>query len=221
MLEDGAVGSRRAARARGTGRGGRCPPGLGRGRSRHAGRPRLPARRAHPGPGRMRHPSQRAGGWKRSMRTRRRIIRMRLHAPDTAQPDPGRRILSPHRRSMPRVEKTMRTDIPRPHRRCSLPLAAATSSRDVAETQGPSPTLGAAAENRAPDGQCRRRRRLAGGQDADRRRRASRSMNSPAASHHPRWLLTLPNGDVLVAESDSPGTDKTGGDDQAARSRAC
>ena len=28
---------------------------------------------------------------------------------------------------------------------------------------------------------------------------------------HPRWLLTLANGDVLVAESDSPGTDKTGG----------
>jgi glucose/arabinose dehydrogenase len=28
---------------------------------------------------------------------------------------------------------------------------------------------------------------------------------------HPRWLEVLPNGDVLVAESDSPGTDKTGG----------
>ncbi len=28
---------------------------------------------------------------------------------------------------------------------------------------------------------------------------------------HPRWLLVLPNGDVLVAETDSPGTDKTGG----------
>lgn len=28
---------------------------------------------------------------------------------------------------------------------------------------------------------------------------------------HPRWLLTLTNGDVLVAESDNPGTDKTGG----------
>jgi glucose/arabinose dehydrogenase len=28
---------------------------------------------------------------------------------------------------------------------------------------------------------------------------------------HPRSLLVLPNGDVLVAESDSPGTDKTGG----------
>ncbi|MEO5809601.1 MAG: sorbosone dehydrogenase family protein [Sphingomicrobium sp.] len=28
---------------------------------------------------------------------------------------------------------------------------------------------------------------------------------------HPRWLYQLPNGDVLVAESDSPGTDKTGG----------
>jgi glucose/arabinose dehydrogenase len=28
---------------------------------------------------------------------------------------------------------------------------------------------------------------------------------------HPRWLLVLPNGDVLAAESDSPGTDKTGG----------
>lgn len=29
---------------------------------------------------------------------------------------------------------------------------------------------------------------------------------------HPRWLYVLPNGDVLVAESDSPGTDRTGGD---------
>jgi glucose/arabinose dehydrogenase len=28
---------------------------------------------------------------------------------------------------------------------------------------------------------------------------------------HPRSLLLLPNGDVLVAETDSPGTDKTGG----------
>jgi glucose/arabinose dehydrogenase len=28
---------------------------------------------------------------------------------------------------------------------------------------------------------------------------------------HPRWLYVLPNGDVLVAESDSPGTDRTGG----------
>src|SRR4051794_29845427 len=28
---------------------------------------------------------------------------------------------------------------------------------------------------------------------------------------HPRWLYVLPNGDVLVAESDSPGTDHTGG----------
>jgi glucose/arabinose dehydrogenase len=28
---------------------------------------------------------------------------------------------------------------------------------------------------------------------------------------HPRWLHVLPNGDVLVAETDSPGTDKTGG----------
>jgi glucose/arabinose dehydrogenase len=28
---------------------------------------------------------------------------------------------------------------------------------------------------------------------------------------HPRWMEVLPNGDVLVAESDSPGTDKTGG----------
>ena len=28
---------------------------------------------------------------------------------------------------------------------------------------------------------------------------------------HPRWMLVLPNGDVLVAETDNPGTDKTGG----------
>jgi len=28
---------------------------------------------------------------------------------------------------------------------------------------------------------------------------------------HPRWLYVLPNGDVLAAESDRPGTDKTGG----------
>ena len=28
---------------------------------------------------------------------------------------------------------------------------------------------------------------------------------------HPRWLHVLPNGDVLVAETEGPGTDKTGG----------
>jgi len=28
---------------------------------------------------------------------------------------------------------------------------------------------------------------------------------------HPRWLYVLPNGDVLVAETEGPGTDKTGG----------
>jgi glucose/arabinose dehydrogenase len=28
---------------------------------------------------------------------------------------------------------------------------------------------------------------------------------------HPRWLLVLPNGDVLAAEADGPGTDKSGG----------
>ncbi len=28
---------------------------------------------------------------------------------------------------------------------------------------------------------------------------------------HPRWLYVLPNGDVLAAESQGPGTDKTGG----------
>ena len=33
---------------------------------------------------------------------------------------------------------------------------------------------------------------------------------------HPRWLHLLPNGDVLVAESDNPGTDKTGGTIKAA-----
>ncbi len=47
------------------------------------------------------------------------------------------------------------------------------------------------------------------------------SMPTPAAGlsvnefagglQHPRWLFVLPNGDVLVAESDSPGTDKSGG----------
>jgi glucose/arabinose dehydrogenase len=33
---------------------------------------------------------------------------------------------------------------------------------------------------------------------------------------HPRWLYELPNGDILVAESDNPGTDKTGGTIKAA-----
>ena len=33
---------------------------------------------------------------------------------------------------------------------------------------------------------------------------------------HPRWLHVLPNGDVLVAETDNPGTDKTGGTIKAA-----
>ena len=38
---------------------------------------------------------------------------------------------------------------------------------------------------------------------------------------HPRWLYVLPNGDVLVAEIDSPGTDKTGGGITRLRSRKC
>ena len=33
---------------------------------------------------------------------------------------------------------------------------------------------------------------------------------------HPRWLHVLPNGDVLVAEAEGPGTDKTGGTIKAA-----
>src|SRR5512147_1436137 len=28
---------------------------------------------------------------------------------------------------------------------------------------------------------------------------------------HPRWMTVLPNGDVLAALTDDPGTDKTGG----------
>ena len=53
-------------------------------------------------------------------------------------------------------------------------------------------------------GADRRSQGLAAGHEAARRRPVSRSTPSPAASQHPRWLYTLPNGDVLVAETNAP-----------------
>ena len=98
----------------------------------------------------------------------------------------------------------------------SLPLAAllaacgSTSTQDVAITQGANPQLGAPQTSTFPTVNVAKGEGWPAGK-----------MPTPAAGlavnqfagdlNHPRWLLQLANGDVLVAETDNPGTDKTGG----------
>ena len=55
-----------------------------------------------------------------------------------------------------------------------------------------------------PTVEHRPRRRLGRRRPRRPRRPASRSMPSPPACEHPRWLYVLPNGDVLVAETNAP-----------------
>ncbi|WP_309601668.1 sorbosone dehydrogenase family protein [Sphingomonas sp.] len=98
----------------------------------------------------------------------------------------------------------------------SLPLAAllaacgSASTQDVAMTQGANPQLGAPQTSTFPTVNVAKGEGWPAGK-----------MPTPAAGlavnqfagdlNHPRWLLQLANGDVLVAETDNPGTDKTGG----------
>ena len=91
-----------------------------------------------------------------------------------------------------------------------LAACGSTSTRDIAETQGPSPAIGAPQRTTLPTVNVAK----ASGWPAGRMPVAAvgLAVNEFAGGlNHPRWLLTLSNGDILVAESDSPGTDKTGG----------
>jgi len=91
-----------------------------------------------------------------------------------------------------------------------LAACGATSTRDVAETQGLNPAIAAPRTTTLPTVNVA----TASGWPAGKMPVAARGLvvNEFAGGlDHPRWLLTLANGDVLVAESDSPGTDKTGG----------
>ncbi|MCY7281365.1 MAG: sorbosone dehydrogenase family protein [Sphingomonas bacterium] len=91
-----------------------------------------------------------------------------------------------------------------------LAACGSTSTRNVAETQGPRPAIGAPQRSTLPTVNVA----TASGWPAGKMPAAAEGLtvNEFAGGlDHPRWLLTLSNGDVLVAESDSPGTDKTGG----------
>ena len=55
-----------------------------------------------------------------------------------------------------------------------------------------------------PDGRGRACDWLARGRQAGGGRRAQRRAPSPSGLDHPRWLYVLPNGDVLVAETNTP-----------------
>ena len=94
----------------------------------------------------------------------------------------------------------------------TLALSACGSTSDVPVDLaiGPNPRLPAPSKSLLPTVNVAKAEGWAAGQ-----------MPTPAAGlkvneyggglEHPRWLYVLPNGDVLVAETESPGTDKTGG----------
>lgn len=92
----------------------------------------------------------------------------------------------------------------------ALAACGSTSTRDVADTQGPNPAIVAPRTTALPTVNVA----TATGWPAGKMPVPAQGLvvNEFAGGlDHPRWLLTLANGDVLVAESDSPGTDKTGG----------
>ena len=99
---------------------------------------------------------------------------------------------------------------------CSIALAVALagcaqkSPRDVSETQGPSPQLGQPHKSTIPTVNVAKGEGWP--QGAVPTPAAGLAVNEFAGGlTHPRWMLALSNGDVLVAETDNPGTDKTGG----------
>jgi len=99
---------------------------------------------------------------------------------------------------------------------CSITIAlaltacAAKSTKDVSEAQGPSPQLDEPRKTALPTVNVAKGEGWPVG--AAPTPAAGLSVNEFAGGlAHPRWLLALPNGDVLAAESDSPGTDRTGG----------
>ena len=83
-------------------------------------------------------------------------------------------------------------------------------ARAAARSVGPDPGVGTNPQLPPPDHvdhsdrQRRGRRRLAGWRHAERRARASRCKAFANGLDHPRWVYTLPNGDVLVAETNAP-----------------
>jgi glucose/arabinose dehydrogenase len=99
---------------------------------------------------------------------------------------------------------------------CSITIAlaltacAAKSTKDVSEAQAPSPQLDEPRKTALPTVNVAKGEGWPVG--AAPTPAAGLSVNEFAGGlAHPRWLLALPNGDVLAAESDSPGTDRTGG----------
>jgi glucose/arabinose dehydrogenase len=99
---------------------------------------------------------------------------------------------------------------------CSLALVLAISacgkpsSENVSETQGPNPRLAKPHTTPIPIVNVAKGEGWPVG--AMPTAAAGLKVNEFAGGlKHPRSLLVLPNGDVLVAETDSPGTDKTGG----------
>jgi len=99
---------------------------------------------------------------------------------------------------------------------CSIALVlvlascAQKSAKDVSATQGPNPALDAPRTTTMPTINVAKGEGWPDG--AGPTPAPGLAVNEFAGGlTHPRWLLELPNGDVLVAETDSPGTDKTGG----------
>ena len=91
-----------------------------------------------------------------------------------------------------------------------LAACGSSSSRDVAETQGPNPALQAPQTSLIPTVNVAKGVGWPAGKVPV--AAAGLTVNEFAGGlDHPRWMLQLANGDLLVAESDSPGTDHTGG----------
>lgn len=98
---------------------------------------------------------------------------------------------------------------------CSLAFAALgacsdPSTSDVSRTEGPNPPLGQPKSSVVPTVNVAKAEGWPSGMTPT--AAAGLKVNQFAGDlAHPRFLYVLPNGDVLAAESDSPGTDKTGG----------
>ena len=92
----------------------------------------------------------------------------------------------------------------------ALSACAEKAAKDVSEAQGPNPQLDQPRKTAIPTVNVAKGEGWPRG--AMPTAAAGLSVNEFAGGlSHPRWLLVLPNGDVLAAESDSPGTDRSGG----------
>ena len=160
---------------------------------------------------------RRAGGWRPSRPTRAGCIRAPPARAGTAAERSPRQTDASFRpcrvcRARPRKDACHAHCAFAPYRqRCCLPLAGRAGATRHQRPYRPQSHARRSRQDHYPNGQCRQGRGLARRQDADPGRRASKVNEFAGGLDHPRWLLVLPNGDVLVAETDSPGTDKTGG----------